>query len=39
MIYLHHTDNGVQNKKPNDISLQSHPAFIKTKPLKYEEKN
>lgn len=31
MITLHNVNDDVQNEKPNDISLQSHPAFIKQK--------
>jgi hypothetical protein len=39
MIPSHNVNDDVQKQKPNDTSYKSHPAFIKNKSLKYEEKN
>ena len=38
MIPSPNVNEDVQKQKPNDTS-KSHPAFIKNKSLKYEEKN
>ena len=38
MIPSHNVNDDVQKQKPNE-PLKNHPAFIKNKSLKYEEKN